>query len=235
MNCLNFTISLNDILKYINILKLKTKNEKKCLLIGISGIPGSGKTSLSNYLIDKLIKIYNLKGKVIPLDGYHIKLKNLNPLIKSRRGCIDSFDLEKFKKDMFKLSNCNNNNIYSNNILKFPSFNHSLKDPIENNILIDLDTLDYLIIEGLYLYTDNNEHIKDIISNNIYDLKLFINYNVEKCMERVIIRNFNSKVDNSLHTIEDYRNRINNNDRINSKYIIDYTNYMIVYFIDYID
>lgn len=86
-------MDLTNILDFLQLqLKLKSK-----VIIGICGIPGSGKSTfsvqLSNSLPDSI---------VIPFDGYHKYRKELNEDQIKYRGRFDTFNLDKFKSDFLE-------------------------------------------------------------------------------------------------------------------------------------
>ena len=52
---------------------IATIKEKKHYLIGVCGIPGAGKSTLSDQLQNGLGK-----SVIVPMDGYHLYRKDLN-------------------------------------------------------------------------------------------------------------------------------------------------------------
>lgn len=62
-----------------------------------------------------------------------------------RRGAPDTFDSVRFKKDLLKLKEIGKGS--------FPSFDHALKDPFEDDIRIEATTK-IIIVEGLYLFLE---------------------------------------------------------------------------------
>jgi pantothenate kinase len=99
--------------------------EKKSYLIGIAGIPGSGKSHYSQILKEKLGN-----AMIVPMDGFHLYRKDLTEEGVRFRGAAFTFNLKSFKDKVELLSK---RQAYP---LKFPSFDHALKDPIEESIII---------------------------------------------------------------------------------------------------
>ena len=158
-----------------------------------------------------------MKSIIIPLDGYHIKLKDLSEELITKRGCFDSFDLVQFKNDLSHL--LNNNSGY------FPSFDHNVKDPIDNDIYINLTNIDVLIIEGLYIF-DNSLAI-----SKLFSLKYFLNSDIDKAMDRVGNRNYKAGIFNSL---DESINRANKIDRDNALYVLNNSDMIGCELINYI-
>ncbi len=216
---------LNLISKKISCLFLSSVFDKtKRLLISISGIPGSGKSSFSKYLKEFLyenIKSMNLSIKIIPFDGFHKYKKDLIEEQIKYRGRIDTFDLDLFKKKVFELKNIE----YNTNKIYFPSFEHEIKDPKENDIEI-LEKDNIVILEGLYLSTKELFEI-----DYLFDIKIFIVSEIDDAMERVALRNYNAGISNSM---EESIQIANYNDRANAEYIIKNSNFENAISIKYI-
>ena len=54
---------------YNDLLRVDHKDER--IIVGISGAPGSGKSTLSQGLLNKINKSKHVAA-VIPMDGYHL-------------------------------------------------------------------------------------------------------------------------------------------------------------------
>jgi len=210
---------MDQINEKINDLLDKDKNKK--IVIGISGIPGSGKSSFSECFKEKLTLTLkdDLVIKIIPLDGFHKYKKELNEEQVRFRGRIDTFDLENFKQKLKELKEDG----HSKNLF-FPSFQHEVKDPKENEIKIN-ETDNIIIIEGLYLF------VKELNVDELFDLKIFIESDIEKAMERVALRNFKAGISK---TLEESIERVNYNDLVNAEYVLKNSNFDNIIFIKYI-
>jgi pantothenate kinase len=179
------------------------QNSEKRIYIGISGIPGSGKSTFSNELNSKIPN-----SIIIPLDGYHKYLKELNEEQVYYRGRVDTFNLVKFKEDLLNLIE------NPNEVHYFPSFEHSIKDPFENDIQVNL-THSVVIFEGLYLF------LRELDIDKYFDYKIFLTDDVDKAMERIALRNFNAGITNSL---EDSLKRTQESDLQNAYYVLNNSN-----------
>jgi len=57
----------------------------------------------------------------------------------------------------------------------FPSFDHALKDPIENDISLGQD-IEYVIVEGIYIFD------KSLDLENCWDLKIWIDVDLNNSL-----------------------------------------------------
>ncbi|KAG5923058.1 hypothetical protein E4U42_005057 [Claviceps africana] len=140
------------------------------LLIGIAGIPGSGKTTLSHILTQSL----NSRAAhahpqphqppcpapaiVVPMDGFHLPRAALSAMpnpaeAHARRGAPFTFDAPKLLALMRRLRAPIPP--LGSSILA-PSFDHAVKDPREEDISV-LPTHRIVILEGNYLALDKDE------------------------------------------------------------------------------
>lgn len=114
--------------------------------VGIVGSPGAGKSTLAHELQSQLERV-GLSCTVIPMDGYHYYKAHLATFpdpqqAMDRRGAPFTFNSKKFVEDLKRAR--------VSGAGKFPSFDHSLGDPVENDIELFADT-DVVIVEGNYL------------------------------------------------------------------------------------
>ncbi|QDS76276.1 hypothetical protein FKW77_001765 [Venturia effusa] len=131
-------------------------------LIAISGIPGSGKTTLSTTLSSRLNSLHlasspgtassgNSIAASIPMDGYHLTRAQLSSLpspaeAHARRGAAFTFDGQKYLSLVRKLRQPL---LPETTTLYAPSFDHKIKDPVENDVPIS-PAMRICIFEGNY-------------------------------------------------------------------------------------
>ena len=116
--------------------------------LGIAGTPGSGKTSLSHELVDRI----GDHAIVVPMDGYHFYRAELNAMpdpaeANRRRGAPFTFNASKFVNDL-TLARQSGSGL-------FPSFQHGVGDPVEKDIQLDVVKHRLVIVEGNYLLLDD--------------------------------------------------------------------------------
>lgn len=138
-------------LKYI----CKSKDEACRILIGVSGIPGSGKTTLVAAVTERVNHLRNTEkhfAVCIPMDDYHLTKSQLAAMPDPataihRRGAAFTFDVKEFYRFVQRLREplaSSSSTFYA------PSFDHAIKDPITDDIAI-LPESRVVIFEGLYL------------------------------------------------------------------------------------
>jgi pantothenate kinase len=181
------------------IMDLYQQKGQKQLLIAIAGPPGAGKSTFSSAL-HKLIP----KSKVLPMDGYHYTkalLKAFPDPIEAfkRRGSHWTFDGEAFVKALQKLK--------SDGHGLFPSFDHGVGDPVENDITIGEED-EIVLIEGNYLLLDIApwREIKEVV-----DFSYFIYCDVPIISDRVCLRHMSVG-----RTEAEAKERVDTNDALNA-------------------
>ncbi|KAK6533847.1 hypothetical protein TWF281_005198 [Arthrobotrys megalospora] len=147
------TIEVSDFadLALTRYLQLQTPGR---LLVSVSGVPGSGKTTFANAVVHEINKLSQLQHGVavacaIPMDGYHLSREDLASLpdpeeARQRRGAPFTFDVHGLYQLLEQLRGPVSSTLYA------PSFDHAIKDPIPDNITI-LTTQRIVIVEGNYL------------------------------------------------------------------------------------
>ncbi|KAL5347882.1 hypothetical protein ACLOAV_007293 [Pseudogymnoascus australis] len=152
------------------LLEKNPASSRRRILVAFAGTPGSGKTTISA----ALTKVWNAKQTpnasitVLPMDGFHYP-KSILPTLQNaecafrRRGAPFTFDAEAFVELVKDLRETPVTEV-ANAAQSFhaPSFDHAIKDPIENDIYIP-SSQRIVILEGNYLLL--NEHPWDQIQH----------------------------------------------------------------------
>jgi len=130
---------------------LSTLPPKTRFLISVSGIPGSGKTTLAKKVAERLNAVSKIGdvAAMIPMDGYHLTRAALsampNPIeAHARRGAPFTFDPVSLKRLIEQVKAPLGE---AEKIIYAPSFDHAVKDPVEDDIKI-LSSQRVLIFEG---------------------------------------------------------------------------------------
>jgi pantothenate kinase len=185
-------------------------NGRKQYWIGISGVPGSGKTTLAAQVRQRLNQSHHIPTQVIPMDGYHYYRAELDKmddpkLAHERRGAHWTFNASKFVTD---LSTARENGVGS-----FPGFDHSVGDPHEGEIALAPGTK-VCIVEGLYLLMREGPWAG---LDGLFDESWFISINLNEASERVIRRHMKAWNWDEQRA----RNRVMNNDYQNALLVDD--------------
>lgn len=122
----------------------------------MSGIPGSGKTTLAAAVVERVNQLENTNNEsavCIPMDGYlsRAKLATMpDPTIAiHRRGAAFTFDVEAFYELVLALREPIT---ATSPTLHAPSFDHAVKDPVADDIAIS-PGVRVVVFKGLYIST----------------------------------------------------------------------------------
>lgn len=132
------------------------------LMIAVSGIPGSGKTTLAAIVVKRLNELHHQQSPglasdddiaaFVPMDGYHLSREQLSAMpdpetAHARRGAAFTFDAPAFLALIKRLREplC-----AESRMLYAPSFDHAVKDPVADDIPIH-PSARILVFEGNYL------------------------------------------------------------------------------------
>lgn len=154
-------------------------------MVGVVGIPGSGKSTSCSVLTDCLADQGSL---LMPVDGYHYSIaelweefstKNPDDAI-YRRGAADTFDVKSLQQALERIRFGDDAQV------RVPGFDHARGDPEPDAHTFDRQHHRVVIVEGLYLLHDQDgwESIK-----NYLDLTIFVDADVDTCVDRLKIRN----------------------------------------------
>jgi pantothenate kinase len=160
----------------------KLSNPNKPFMVGIVGIPGSGKSTSSEILAALLGEE---RAIVMPMDGFHIPLAGLAEFPNAadaiyRRGAPDTFDAAALKKELTRIA-------YGDEpVVTIPGFDHAVGDPTPDQHTFKRDEHRIVLCEGLYLLHDDDgwEDIKAF-----FDWTIYIDADVDVCIERLKERN----------------------------------------------
>ncbi|KAH7094555.1 P-loop containing nucleoside triphosphate hydrolase protein [Paraphoma chrysanthemicola] len=205
----------------------KDASASKRLLIAVSGIPGSGKTTLASIVSKRLNEKHaqespgtsnsNPLAAFIPMDGYHLSRAQLDAMpdpahAHARRGAAFTFDGDSFFKLVKKLREpiCP-----ETQTLHAPSFDHSIKDPIDDDIAI-APSVRIVIFEGNYCSLDK-EPWKD--AAEMMDERWFVDVDFEVARKRLIYRHVKAGI---AANEEEAGKRADDNDLVNGREIIDH-------------
>ncbi|CAE7604295.1 unnamed protein product [Symbiodinium sp. CCMP2456] len=150
------------------------------LLVALAGMPGSGKSRISQILL----RLLQPDCLVVQMDGYHTKLSDLQSRPDAvdavyRRGAPDTFEVSSLKEALKRVK-------AGESSVKFPAFDHARGDPVEDAVCFDRRVHRIVLVEGLYLLHRNDgwQEIPDL-----FDFKVYLDADLEECIGRVKERN----------------------------------------------
>lgn len=194
------------------------------LLIAISGIPGSGKTTLAATVTKRLNELSSsLHGKrstpfiasFVPMDGYHYYRSQLDAMpdpahAHARRGAAFTFDGTAF---LSLVQQIRQPLTPTSTTLYAPSFDHAAKDPKENDIPIE-PTTRILVFEGNYLSL-GKEPWSTVAG--LMDELWFVEVDFETARQRLVPRHVKAGIAASE---EEADRRVTENDLVNGEEIV---------------
>jgi pantothenate kinase len=213
---------------------------KRRFLVAIAGPPGSGKTTIAREVVQRLNSLSSSSAMqvngnssetaqsaspaaavLVSMDGFHFPRAALDQLPNReeayiRRGAPWTFDVDRFVAFMRELRAWADRNQQQHDAgeryIYAPSFDHQLKDPVEDGLQIPSNA-SILIIEGNYLLLDEPQW-RDIA--DLIDYRVFVDANVNETRERVAKRHVQAGIEK---TIEDAYRRVDRNDALNGMLI----------------
>ncbi|KAG8969803.1 hypothetical protein FRC03_000629 [Tulasnella sp. 419] len=193
------------------------------LLVGIAGIPASGKTSFAKLVCDQVNAKQSGTCVVVSLDGWHHSREELSQfpdpkLAFDRRGAEWTFDAQGYGLFMQKLripSTDDTDPSLSRVIATAPSFSHVLKDPVQDDIPILL-THRVVILEGLYVFLGTERWLP---ASQLLHERWLIEVDVDVAIKRLTKRHVATGVTKDL---EEAIWRATNNDMPNGQFVLDH-------------
>jgi pantothenate kinase len=126
---------------------LLADNER--IILGITGSPGAGKTTLAKQLVDRLNDEPGGPPAVyLPMDGFHLANSTLDELgIHDRKGAIETFDGWGFVALLNRVLVERDHTVYA------PSFERTVDEGIAGEVAIPAEAR-IVVVEGNYLLVD---------------------------------------------------------------------------------
>jgi pantothenate kinase len=119
------------------------------LLLGVTGAPGAGKSTLGAHLVRGL-NARGIPAVGIPMDGFHLADVALEALgRRGRKGAIDTFDGHGYLALLHRLRTEVDTTVYA------PAFERDIEQPIAGSIAVE-PGIRVVITEGNYLLVDED-------------------------------------------------------------------------------
>jgi pantothenate kinase len=192
----------------------------------VSGIPGSGKTTLAAIVSKRLNEKHAQESPgtsnssplaaFIPMDGYHLSRAQLDAMpdptnAHARRGAAFTFDGKSFLNLVKKLREpiCP-----ETQTLYAPSFDHAIKDPVDNDIAIPV-SVRIVIFEGNYCSLDKDPWNQAAeLMNELW----FVDVAFDVARKRLVHRHVKAGIATNE---EEAGKRADENDLVNGREIVD--------------
>lgn len=117
------------------------------VVIGIAGCPGAGKSTLAEWVADRLAAA-GVRAIIVPMDGFHLADVELDRLgRRGRKGAIDTFDGYGYLALLARIRREPGNIVYA------PAFDRTIEEPIAGAIPVSPET-EVVLTEGNYLLDD---------------------------------------------------------------------------------
>lgn len=185
-------------------------------VVAIAGVPGLGKTTVSALIAAELNK-RGIPTVVVPQDGYHLYRHQLQALPNAeeaiaRRGAPFTFNCQRLVALIKSLRDPET----AQNSISAPSFDHRLKDPVENDIVVD-PAVKVVLLEGNYVGLQ--EGLWRAISGLVDEL-WFVAAAPEVVRKRIVARHVQTGV---TENEKEALHRFETNDWPNAEYILSHS------------
>ncbi|KAJ5935068.1 hypothetical protein N7466_004615 [Penicillium verhagenii] len=188
-------------------------------LVGIAGVPGSGKTTTAEAIVQQLNTDPKCHAALLSMDGFHLPRATLDQMPNAteahiRRGAPWTFDVARFIEFVCRLRTWAEETPLvqsswpASHVIRAPTFDHEAKDPVEDGLAITPDT-SIIIIEGNYLLLDEPmwRNLAELV-----DYRIFVDTDLQEARDRTAKRHVQSGIEKTL--ADGYR-RVDSNDYLN--------------------
>ncbi len=209
MKTMNQQLILNDPVG--RLLQLIEVADSKRIIIGVVGLPGSGKSTIAAKFVDGVNAHTSAKTAVaLSMDGFHLTKAALAQFADpaaalARRGSPWTFDPAGLAS---KLQQLRNNPAESTT---WPDFQHGVGDPVADAISVNPE-VKLIIVEGLYLL--HREHGWNL--TGMLDECWYLDTSMDVAMERLVKRHMASWGFSREQALD----RLAMNDRLNADIVL---------------
>jgi pantothenate kinase len=148
--------------------------------VGITGIPGAGKSTLARHLRDAVCHIsqWPEMAVVVPLDGFHMTKEELTQRgLIERKGSPETFLAQAFFASLLSIKR-------ANQPVLMPLYSRQLHEPVANALEVSAEA-PIILVEGNYILCDFGIW-RSIAA--LFDIKIFIDTPAAKARRWIIER-----------------------------------------------
>lgn len=201
-------------------VRYKTSKHERRIIVGVSGIPGAGKSTITDLVVQHINDLYHSTtapkharsmtplAVAVPMDGFHFTRAQLKQMPEPetathRRGAAFTYDAEAFLVFIQRLNQSLGLTVMA------PSFDHAIKDPIQDDIKIEPGSF-IVLVEGNYCALDRAPWSD---AAKLMDELWFVDVDRKVAKQRLALRHVKSGVTPDLSAAYD---RIQSTDFLNA-------------------
>ncbi|KAH7409472.1 P-loop containing nucleoside triphosphate hydrolase protein [Cadophora sp. MPI-SDFR-AT-0126] len=139
--------------------KIDSNTNQSRVVVILAGPPGSGKSTIAEHVVERLNGTCATPlAAIVPMDGFHLPRSTLDRMPNSReayarRGASWTFHADGIADLVQTLSKSRFRSPEKMDTILASSFDHAVKDPVENGIVIG-PHIQFVLLEGNYLLLD---------------------------------------------------------------------------------
>ncbi|KAH8101391.1 P-loop containing nucleoside triphosphate hydrolase protein [Cristinia sonorae] len=198
----------SDLAQYL-IERMAKADQSERLLVGIAGVPASGKSTLAQLIVDDVNgrlaathpseQTINDFAVLVGLDGWHLTRAQLDALpdpveAHARRGAHWTFDGDGYVAFVRSLRKPIQASAGDNGVIRAPSFLHAIKDPSPDAVSI-LPSHRLVVIEGLYTFLSTEPWVE---AGKALDERWWVEISEEDAEKRLVPRHVRTGVAKDL-------------------------------------